>query len=101
MPAVLVARTQLAHTHQMEGGAFPGWAAAVGTAADFLDDGADRSTAEAALVCQHYSFCDQLCVRKVLLKNKQSHTINTITTTIDSRDFLNNLNPTNISKISI
>ena len=65
-PAVPVARTQLAHTHQMEGWAFPGLAVAVGIAADLLDDGADRSTAEAALVCRHFSFCDPLCVGKVL-----------------------------------
>jgi len=44
----------------MKGWAFPGSAVAGGIAADFLDDDADRSTAEAALVCQHYSFCDQL-----------------------------------------
>jgi len=48
----------------MEGWAFPGLAIARGIAADFPDDDANQSTAEAALVvlvvnCQHYSFCDR------------------------------------------
>ena len=53
-------QTQLAHTRQMEGLASPGLAIAGDIVADFPDDDADRSTAEAALVCQHYSFCDRL-----------------------------------------